>query len=158
MSRQSRFPSQAAVERALESLRPAIEEHSAQVHIEELPVIVGDESQMAQVFQNLISNTPKYRSERPPEIRIWAVHDKNSEAWTFYVKDNGAGFDMKFKDRLFNMFQRLDTRQPGTGIGLALCKKIVQYHGGAIDVASEVGEGATFFFTVPATNAPRPVI
>lgn len=148
----------AAVDRALQSLRLAIEEQAAQVHIDELPVVVGDEAQMAQVFQNLLSNALKYRSARPPEIRIWAALDESTGGWIFYVKDNGSGFDMKFKDRLFNMFQRLDTRQPGTGIGLALCKKIIQYHGGAIDVASEVGEGTTFFFTVPATNAPGAVI
>jgi signal transduction histidine kinase len=148
----------AAVDRALQSLHLAIEEHGAQIHVGELPVIVGDEAQMAQVFQNLLSNALKYRSERVPKIRIWADLDESGGAWTFYVKDNGSGFDMKFKHRLFNMFQRLDTRQPGTGIGLALCKKIVQYHGGVIDVASEVGEGTTFFFTVPATNAPRTVI
>ncbi|HEX6546067.1 MAG TPA: ATP-binding protein [Bryobacteraceae bacterium] len=148
----------AAVDRALQSLRLALEEQMARVHIDELPVIVGDEAQMAQVFQNLLSNALKYRSEKVPEIRIWADLDESAGVWTFYVKDNGAGFDMKFKHRLFNMFQRLDTRQPGTGIGLALCKKIVQYHGGAIDVASEVGGGTTFFFTVPATNAPRAVI
>jgi signal transduction histidine kinase len=142
-----------AVDRALQSLRLAFEEQGASVHIDELPIIVGDEAQVAQVFQNLLSNALKYRSEKPPEIRIWADLDESSGWWTFYVKDNGAGFDMKFKDRLFNMFQRLDTRQPGTGIGLALCKKIIQYHGGAIDVASEVGEGTTFFFTVPATCA-----
>jgi light-regulated signal transduction histidine kinase (bacteriophytochrome) len=148
----------AAVDRALQSLHLAIEEHAAQIQVEELPVILGDEAQMAQVFQNLLSNALKYRSERPPKIRIWADLDEKAGTWTFYVKDNGSGFDMKFKDRLFNMFQRLDTRQPGTGIGLALCKKIVQYHGGAIDVASEVGKGTTFFFTVPATNAPSAVI
>jgi light-regulated signal transduction histidine kinase (bacteriophytochrome) len=112
-----------AVDRALESLRLAIDQQNARIRVEPLPIVYGDEGQLAQVFQNLISNSLKYRSQVTPEIHIWAVPEGKSGEWKFYVKDNGASFDMKFKDRLFNMFQRLETRQPGTGIGLALCKK-----------------------------------
>jgi signal transduction histidine kinase len=78
--------------------------------------------------------------------------------WKFFVQDNGIGFDMKFKDRLFNMFQRLDSSQPGTGIGLAMCRKIVDRHGGKIDVESVEGQGSTFFFTLPATRVGRTII
>jgi signal transduction histidine kinase len=147
-----------SVKRAIEVLRLAIEQHQARILVDKLPTVLGDEGQLAQVFQNLISNSLKYRSEAAPEIRIWAEQNETGDLWTFFVSDNGVGFDMQFKDRLFNMFQRLENRLPGTGIGLALCKKIVQYHGGQIDVKSEVGVGTTFFFTLPATKDIQNVI
>jgi signal transduction histidine kinase len=147
-----------AVERALESLRLAIDQQDARIQVDPLPLVHGDEGQLAQVFQNLISNSLKYRSRQSPEVHIWAAPAGKSSEWKFYVKDNGVGFDIRFKDRLFNMFQRLETKQPGTGIGLALCKKIIQYHGGQIDVESAPGAGTTFFFTLPATKAMEHVI
>ncbi len=147
-----------AVDRALESLRLAIDQQNARIRVEPLPLVYGDEGQLAQVFQNLISNSLKYRSRQSPEVHIWAVRADRGGEWRFYVKDNGVGFDIRFKDRLFNMFQRLETKQPGTGIGLALCKKIIQYHGGQIDVESAPGAGTTFFFTLPATKAMENVI
>lgn len=142
-----------AVSRALASLQLAIDQEMARVCVGELPAMPGDEALLAQVFQNLINNALKYRSEAPPQIEIWATPDQIGGQWKFYVKDNGVGFDMQFKDRLFNMFQRLDTGQPGTGMGLALCKRIIQHHGGQIDVVSEPGVGTTFFFTLPATKS-----
>jgi signal transduction histidine kinase len=147
-----------AVERAIQALRLSIEQQSARIFVKQLPAVVGDEGQLSQVFQNLISNSLKYRSRNTPEVQIWAALDKEGNHWTFFIKDNGVGFDMKFKDRLFNMFQRLETKLPGTGIGLALCKKIVQYHGGRIDVESQPGVGTTFFFTLPATKVMEKII
>jgi light-regulated signal transduction histidine kinase (bacteriophytochrome) len=108
--------------------------------------------QLAQVFQNLISNAIKFRSPAPPQIEI-TVQRQNGE-WQFAVKDNGLGIDQKNFDRIFVLFQRLHTRQeyPGTGIGLAVCKKIIERHGGRVWLESAPGKGTTFFFTLPVTS------
>jgi light-regulated signal transduction histidine kinase (bacteriophytochrome) len=147
-----------AVENAIQALQLTVEREEAEITVDPLPVVLGDEAQMSQVFQNLISNSLKYRSTERPRIHIWAVPGSSSKEWRFFVKDNGAGFDMQFRPRLFNMFQRLESRQPGTGIGLALCKKIIQHHGGRIDIESRVGLGTTVFFTLPATKGVGRVI
>lgn len=147
-----------AVEKAIDGLKLAIEREKAEITIDPLPIVLGDEAQVSQVFQNLISNSLKYRSTEPLQIRIWAVPGSSSKEWRFFIKDNGAGFDMQFRPRLFHMFQRLESRQPGTGIGLALCKKIIQHHGGRIDIESRVGLGTTVFFTLPATKGVGRVI
>jgi light-regulated signal transduction histidine kinase (bacteriophytochrome) len=144
--------SASAVQAALQSLHLAISDEGAQVDVAPLPIVLGDESQITQLFQNLISNSLKYRSAAPPRIQISAVSDKSSNRWRFFVKDNGKGFDVRYKQRLFGMFQRLDSDQPGTGIGLALCKKIVQHHGGHIDIDSKVGGGTIVSFTLPAAK------
>ncbi len=116
---------------------------------EKLPVISIDPLQLSQLFQNLLGNAIKFRSEQPPEVHISA--ERIDRAWRFAVKDNGIGIDPQYKDRIFLIFQRLHTRTkyPGTGIGLALCKKIVERHGGEIWVESEPGKGSTFYFTIP---------
>jgi signal transduction histidine kinase len=150
--------SRKAVDNAIEALKLAVEKEQAEITVDPLPVVLGDEAQVSQVFQNLISNSLKYRSTERPRIHIWAVPGSSSKEWRFFVKDNGAGFDMQFRPRLFNMFQRLESRQPGTGIGLALCKKIIQHHGGRIDIESRVGLGTTVFFTLPATKGVGRVI
>lgn len=144
--------SRKAVENAIQALKLTVEKEQAEITVDPLPVVLGDEAQVSQVFQNLISNSLKYRSTERPRIHIWAVPGSSSKEWRFFVKDNGAGFDMQFRPRLFHMFQRLESRQPGTGIGLALCKKIIQHHGGRIDIESRVGLGTTVFFTLPATK------
>jgi signal transduction histidine kinase len=146
------------VKEAMRSLRLAIERENAEIKIDPLPHVLGDRTQISQVFQNLISNSLKYRSGRPPVIQIWAIRSEGTNEWRFYIKDNGLGFDPRYKHRLFSMFQRLATDQPGTGIGLALCKKIVQQHGGQIDIESSVGIGTTVSFTLPATNGAVKVI
>jgi signal transduction histidine kinase len=147
-----------AVDQAIDALKLAITQENAKITVDPLPVVLGDESLVAQVFQNLVSNSLKYRSTEPPRIHIWAVPGSSSTEWKFFVKDNGAGFDMQFKPRLFQMFQRLESQQAGTGIGLALCKKIIQHHGGRIDIESRVGLGTTVFFTLPATKGVRKII
>jgi light-regulated signal transduction histidine kinase (bacteriophytochrome) len=108
--------------------------------------------QLTQLFQNLVGNALKFRSADPPRIHVGAEPDAGS--WRFHVRDNGIGLDPKFADRIFEVFQRLHTRTeyPGTGIGLAMCRKIVQRHGGRIWVESAPGNGATFYFTLPAAS------
>jgi chemotaxis family two-component system sensor kinase Cph1 len=141
---------QESLDGALALLRGGIEESGAKITADAMPTVLGDGTQLAQLFQNLIGNAIKFRSERPPEIHVGARRDR--ESWLFWVKDNGIGLNPQFADRVFVIFQRLHGREkyPGTGIGLAICKKIVERHGGRIWVESQAGEGATFFFTLPA--------
>ena len=105
--------------------------------------------QLAQLFLHLVGNALKFRSEKPPVVRVGAARDGGS--WRFSVKDNGIGTEKQYFERIFRVFQRLHTREqyPGSGIGLAVCEKIVLRHGGRIWLESEVNRGTTFFFTVP---------
>ena len=134
------------------NLFKAIEESSAEVISGPLPTVPGDEVQLVQLFQNLIANALKFRGEPPPVIQITAQEDDG--AWRFAVRDNGIGIALAHQDRIFKIFQRLHRRSDyaGTGIGLAICKKIVERHGGRLWVESEEGRGATFFFTIPKEN------
>lgn len=143
--------SRVALSEALEALRVPIQEQGAKVIYGELPSVRADHTQLVQIFQNLVANAIKYRSDDPPNIEVWAETLVETGQVKLFVKDNGIGFDMRYKSRLFNMFQRLGSDRPGTGMGLAICKKIVQRHGGTIDVESSPGQGATFSFTLPAT-------
>lgn len=135
---------------ALANLATAITEANAEVVVDKLPTVSCDATQMAQVFQNLVGNAVKFhRKGQRPVVRISAV--RSEQAWECSVQDNGIGIDGKYFDRIFQMFQRLHTRgeYAGTGIGLPLCKKIIERHGGRIRVASEPGRGTTFSFTLP---------
>jgi two-component system, chemotaxis family, sensor kinase Cph1 len=138
-----------ALQKAIANLRGRISESNAKITCDDLPTVMADSTQLMQLFQNLIGNAIKFRSEKTPEIHINAKRDE--EAWLFSVKDNGIGIDPKFSDRIFVIFQRLHTRDDyyGTGMGLAICKKIVECHRGRIWVESELGRGATFYFTIP---------
>jgi light-regulated signal transduction histidine kinase (bacteriophytochrome) len=108
---------------------------------------------LIQLFQNLISNSIKYRGEEAPRIHVSA--ERGAEGWLFSVRDNGIGIDPQYADRVFGMFKRLHGSEvPGTGIGLAICKRVVERQGGRIWVESEAGQGATFKFTIPSTRVP----
>ena len=138
-----------ALEQAIHSLRSAIEESGAEVTYDPLPTVMADASQMSRLFQNLIGNAIKFHDEKPPRVHVSA--DREGDVWVFSVRDNGIGIDAKQRERIFVIFQRLHAREefPGTGIGLAICKRIVERHGGRIWVESEPGNGSTFYFTIP---------
>jgi len=117
-----------------------------------LPTVIADDTQMCQLFQNLISNAIKFRNEKPPFIHVSA--ERREREWVFSVRDNGIGIDRDYKDRIFAIFQRLHSigDYPGTGIGLAVCKRIIGRHGGRIWLESQPGEGSTFYFSIPITG------
>jgi len=137
-----------ALSRATVNLKPLIDESRAEIRHEDLPAVYADEVQMAQIFQNLISNAIKFRSNGPPRVNISA--DLVNNEWIVRVSDSGIGIDPKYSERIFHIFKRIHSREKyeGTGIGLAICKKIVERHGGRIWVESEPGKGSTFCFTL----------
>jgi signal transduction histidine kinase/CHASE3 domain sensor protein len=137
------------LDQALSQLRVTIEENGAEVTHGPLPSVVGDASQLTQLLQNLIGNAIKFRGREPPRVHVSARPE--GQDWVFSVQDNGIGIDPQFRERIFVIFQRLHSRSryPGTGIGLAICKKIAERHGGRIWVESKPGQGATFLFTLP---------
>ena len=140
---------QHALDQALANLQVAIQECGAIVTHDPMPTVVADPTQLMQVLQNLIGNAVKFRGERAPEIHVGVEH--RDRAWLFSVRDNGIGIASQYTERIFVIFRRLHTRQeyPGAGIGLAICKRIVERHGGRIWVEAEPGKGSTFYFTLP---------
>lgn len=139
-----------AFENAKKNLRLSIEESRAIITSDHLPFVTADFHQMVMLFQNLLSNAVKFRGDRSP--RIYVSVAKNGQAeWEFAVRDNGIGFDAQYAERIFGIFQRLHTQKeyPGTGIGLAICRKIIGNHGGRLWVSSELKKGSTFYFTIP---------
>jgi PAS domain S-box-containing protein len=143
----------AVFESALFNLRSAVEESNTVVELPDLPEVWGDRSRLIQLAQNLLSNAIKYRRADPPRIRIAAAWDHNQ--WVCSVSDNGSGFDMQYAEAIFGIFRRLHGRDyPGTGIGLAIAKRVAEHHHGRIWAESEVGVGSTFYFTVPAVPQP----
>ena len=133
----------------LQDLGRALETSGAAVTVETLPVLYADHSQMVQLLENLVGNAIKFHRDVAPAVHISAV--RNGTDWVFSVRDNGIGIEAEHSDKVFLMFKRLHTREefPGTGIGLAICKKVVERHGGRIWFESESGQGSSFFFTVP---------
>ena len=136
----------------LKSLNEAIQTKSASVECSPLPIVNGDEAQLSRLFQNLVGNALKFSGDEYPKVQIWA--ELHGDDWVFSVKDNGIGIAPEYQERVFGMFARLHSRSKysGTGIGLALCSKIAQRHGGRIWVESEVGRGSTFRFNIPVVN------
>lgn len=140
---------------ALRNLEAATQETGAIVEHTQLPVLVADSSQLMQVFQNLIGNAIKFRASEPPSIRVSA--EAKGKEWVFSVADNGMGIAAEDAENVFVIFRRLHTRAeyPGNGIGLSICKKIIEHHGGRIWVESELGHGSIFRFTLPSKTATR---
>lgn len=163
LSRVGKIEPQAAVRcdevvaKALFNLQEMIDESGAQIQVEPLPTVQGDGVLIGQVFQNIISNAIKFRGKEAPRITVTAQPMEG--AWQISISDNGIGIAPEYFDRIFGIFQRLHTRAeyPGTGIGLAFCRKVIQHHGGRIWVESAPGRGATFRFTLRATHQAQPV-
>ena len=142
---------QVILQQVLDNLQMVIAESGAIITYEPLPTLVGDSTSFGQLLQNLLTNAMKFRSKQTPEVHIAVRHLVTSQEWLFTIADNGIGIEPEYYERIFLIFQRLHTRSeyPGTGIGLAICKKIVDRHGGRIWVESVVGQGTTFYFTIP---------
>jgi len=141
--------SEAAFDQAIANLRVAIEEGEAVITHDPLPPLIADDLQIVQLFQNLLHNAIKFHGKEPPRVHVSAKQENNE--WVFSVRDNGIGIAPEYFDRIFVIFRRLHSREeyPGTGTGLAICKKIVERHGGRIWVESEPSKGSTFYFTIP---------
>ena len=134
----------------LSNLEVAIDESEAEVVYSDLPSVMGDPSQLRQLFQNIVGNALKFQSESRPRVELEASRD--GDQWTFSIRDNGVGFDQRYAERVFGVFKRLHRNAdiPGTGIGLAICQRIIERHGGRIWAESKLGEGSCFYFTLPA--------
>lgn len=139
-----------ALEDATSNLQLAIQETGATIRYDRLPTVQGHRTQLAQLFQNLIENAIKFRGDDPPTITIRAVEEE--EAWVIHVQDNGIGFDADREGRIFDIFQRGASEGSGPGVGLAICKRIIDYHQGEIWAEAKPGEGATFTFTLPKAS------
>jgi light-regulated signal transduction histidine kinase (bacteriophytochrome) len=137
---------------ARENLKLAFEEHAVTLTHDPLPVVIADRVMLTQVFQNLIDNAIKFRREASPRIHVSCRRE--GEEWVFSVRDNGIGIAPEYHERIFVIFQKLHSKSkyPGTGIGLALCRRAVERMGGRIWVESKTGDGATFLFAIPATG------
>jgi PAS domain S-box-containing protein len=146
------FESSRALERAIHNLQTAIEQSGASIEHSALPKVSVEEVHLEQIFQNLIGNAIKYRSAEPPHVVIGA--ERRAGEWLFSVKDNAMGISPQYKEQIFGMFKRLHTaaEYSGTGMGLAICQRIIERYGGRIWVESELGQGSTFFFTLPASH------
>jgi PAS domain S-box-containing protein len=146
------------VKNVLDSLGPLIRESGATIDVDPLPLVMGDEVQLTQLLQNLIGNAIKFRADRPPRVSIAAI--ECDDRWQFSVRDNGIGIDLRFSERIFQMFQRLHEKEryEGSGIGLSIAKRIVERHGGRIWLESTIGEGTTFYFTLMAVRAGERVV
>ena len=143
---------QQILDNTLRLMQFAIRDNNATITSDPMPIVLADESQLSQLFQNLLSNAIKFQTDTPPIVHIAA--EKQDDCWQFSVKDNGIGIDPTSSMRIFDVFHRLHSRDsyPGTGIGLAICKKIIERHGGNIWVQSKKGMGATFYFTLPLSE------
>jgi light-regulated signal transduction histidine kinase (bacteriophytochrome) len=134
----------------MEHCRPIISDSAATIDVQQLPTVPGVKSQLVLVFQQLVDNALKFRSQQTPRITIWA--EAQPDACVIHVRDNGIGIDPAYHSTIFRIFQRLHTQEqyPGTGMGLAICRMIVQQHGGQVDLSSEIGQGTTFTIRLPS--------
>lgn len=148
----SRTDSMKVFSQVLADLKVAIEESGAHITHNQLPLVEADPTQLAQVFQNLIANAIRFRRDMAPTVHV-SAHRKG-QAWVFAVVDNGIGFEPQFADRIFTLFQRLHTQEtyPGSGMGLSICKRIIERHGGSIWAESTPGAGSTFYFSLTASE------
>jgi light-regulated signal transduction histidine kinase (bacteriophytochrome) len=152
------------VREVLQDLELLIERSGGQVTVAELPTVAADATQLRQVFQNLIGNALKFRDpQRPPQVRVTAEPLSNAEQGggpvsKITISDNGIGFESRFRNRIFEVFQRLHTRDEyeGSGMGLAVCRKIIERHGGSIQAESVLGQGSTFTFSLPMEHIEQP--
>lgn len=146
----------AVLSQALTNLEVAIDESDTVVTHDSLPSIMADDLQLGQLFQNLIGNAIKFHDEEPPRVHVSA--EQRGNEWVFSIRDNGIGMAPEFTDRIFDIFQRLYSKNeyPGTGIGLAICRRIVERHGGQIWVESQPGKGSSFYFTIPTMGDEQP--
>ncbi|MGE5411419.1 MAG: sensor histidine kinase, partial [Clostridiales bacterium] len=137
----------------LNDIQMLVDEKKAKITAAKLPCVYADATQMHQLLQNLVVNAMKFHSDKTPEVNVCA--EKSHNKWIISIKDNGIGIDTNSYDRIFHIFQRLHEKEkyPGTGIGLAICKKIVEHHGGKIWLESEPGKGTTFYFSLPELNS-----
>jgi PAS domain S-box-containing protein len=151
-------PFREVFDHAVSLLDASVREANAEVSCGELPVVTGDRSQLVQLMLNLIGNALKYRGADPPRVHVSAERSAGEDTWTFAVRDNGIGIDRRHQEQIFEIFRRLHDQKeiPGTGIGLAVCRRVVQRHGGRIWVESEPGRGSTFFFTIAAAAGGDP--
>jgi light-regulated signal transduction histidine kinase (bacteriophytochrome) len=133
----------------MRNLKDSADEFNATVTWDQLPKLTANATQMGQLLQNLLINAIKFKGEESPAIHIGSQQQKGE--WMFSVRDNGIGIDSQHYERIFSLFQRLHGRNdyPGTGVGLAICKRVVELHGGRIWVESQISKGTTFFFTIP---------
>jgi light-regulated signal transduction histidine kinase (bacteriophytochrome) len=137
----------------MKNLAGALDRSEGKITWDPLPAVLVDPIPMVQLFQNLVGNALKYRKkDEPPRVRIAAT--KTGKEWVFSISDNGIGIDPQYAERIFAIYQRLHSNKeiPGTGIGLAICKKIVERHGGRIWVKSDLKKGSTFYFTLPVKD------
>lgn len=143
------------VDAAMANLEAAVVSDVADVTHDDLPTVIGDRSQLVQLFQNLIANAIKFHGDEPPSVHIAA--ERSGEEWVFSVQDNGIGIDPKYTEQVFAIFQRLHARTeyPGTGVGLPICRRIAERHGGRIWFESQVGKGTTFFVTIPQSREAK---
>ena len=141
-----------ALQEAISTLEASLREYGGSVTAERLPTVRADRAQMAQLLRNLIGNALKFHGPEPPVVKVYA--ESSPSEWTVTVEDNGIGMAPEYHDKIFRMFERLNRQEdyPGTGIGLAICKKIVERHGGRIWAESEPGKGSKFRFTIPVKN------
>jgi PAS domain S-box-containing protein len=156
MNPPKKVPIEEIIRDALENVRGQLDAHNVKVKLQpNLPNIYGDRQRLTELMQNLIDNAVKFMGAQPnPQIEIGQQGEEDGFP-VFYVKDNGIGIHPKYHERVFGLFDKLDAKTEGTGIGLALVKRIVEFHGGRIWVESEAGEGSTFYFTLPVSTTPK---